>query len=44
MALRAPRGKYFSKLSEEEKAVISFSDLSAKHKEELEQNNHFLQL
>ena len=35
MALRAPRRKSFSDLSEEEKAVISFSDLAEKQKEEL---------
>ena len=36
----APRGKSFSDLFEEEKAVISFSDLSEKQKEELEKNRH----
>ena len=35
MALRTARGKYFSDLSEEKQAVISFSDLSEIQKEEL---------
>ena len=41
MALRAPRGKYFSDLSEEEKAVISLSDFSEKQKKELEKKLPF---
>ena len=44
MALRAPRGKYFSDLSEEEQAVISFSDFSEIKKGELKKKLAFFKL